>query len=44
MDASPEKKISGRYLAVLSLLRSDELGAIVGIVRRRTKASADVSP
>ena len=32
------------YLAVLSLLRSDELGAIVGIVRRRTKASADVSP
>jgi hypothetical protein len=32
------------YLGVLVLLRSEELGAVVGLVRRRTKNDADVSP
>jgi putative peptidoglycan lipid II flippase len=32
------------YLGMLAVLRSDELGAIVAIVRRRAKASAEVSP
>jgi putative peptidoglycan lipid II flippase len=32
------------YLGVLLLLRSEELGAVVGLVRRRTKDAEDVSP
>jgi hypothetical protein len=32
------------YLGVLLLLRSEELGAVVGLVRGRTKDDADVSP
>ncbi len=32
------------YLGVLVLLRSDELGAVVALVRRRTKDAEDVSP
>ncbi len=32
------------YLGVLVLLRSEELGAVVGLVRQRTKDGEDVSP